>query len=66
MPAQSRMQKIHNVTQALEVLKSRKEEQIGGAPGSISDRDAFGAVSRHIVDGNLEHTLKLIWDVIST
>ncbi|XP_072244866.1 abnormal spindle-like microcephaly-associated protein [Leuresthes tenuis] len=56
LPAISRLQKVHNVDIALQVLKSKgvdlKDEQ-----GSIID-------SRDIVDGHREKTLSLLWKII--
>ena len=67
MPAQSRMQKIHNVVQALDILKGQKQlESSTTTNGSAVTGSNAAAVSRYIVDGNLEQTLKLIWDIITT
>ncbi|CAB4059496.1 ASPM [Lepeophtheirus salmonis] len=52
VPAISRLQKIHNVSIALEALKSSPV----GLPDEISSKD--------IVNGHMEKTLNLIWHII--
>ncbi|XP_051929609.1 abnormal spindle-like microcephaly-associated protein homolog [Hippocampus zosterae] len=55
-PAISRLQKIHNVDIALQVLKIR----------GVDLKDEHGSVidSRDIVDGHREKTLSLLWKII--
>nr|XP_040580435.1 abnormal spindle-like microcephaly-associated protein homolog isoform X2 [Lepeophtheirus salmonis] len=52
VPAISRLQKVHNVSIALEALKSSPV----GLPDEISSKD--------IVNGHMEKTLNLIWHII--
>ncbi|XP_061680252.1 abnormal spindle-like microcephaly-associated protein isoform X2 [Syngnathoides biaculeatus] len=56
LPAVSRLQKIHNVDIALQVLKNR----------GVDLKDEHGAIidSRDIVDGHREKTLSLLWKII--
>ncbi|MBN3324494.1 ASPM protein, partial [Atractosteus spatula] len=56
VPAISRLQKIHNVDVALQVLKAR----------GVDLNDEHGATidSRDIVDGHREKTLTLLWTII--
>ncbi|XP_076010558.1 abnormal spindle-like microcephaly-associated protein [Genypterus blacodes] len=56
LPAISRLQKVHNVDVALQVLKSK----------GVDLKDEQGAVidSRDIVDGHREKTLSLLWKII--
>ncbi|KAF7651196.1 hypothetical protein LDENG_00114280 [Lucifuga dentata] len=56
LPAISRLQKVHNVDIALQVLKSK----------GIDLRDEHGSVidSRDIVDGHREKTLSLLWKIV--
>ncbi|XP_019740087.1 abnormal spindle-like microcephaly-associated protein [Hippocampus comes] len=56
LPAISRLQKIHNVDIALQVLKIR----------GVDLKDEHGSVidSRDIVDGHREKTLSLLWKII--
>ncbi|MEQ2172796.1 hypothetical protein GOODEAATRI_025073 [Goodea atripinnis] len=56
LPAISRLQKVHNVDVALQVLKS-KGIDLKDESGSIID-------SRDIVDGHREKTLSLLWKII--
>uniref|UniRef100_A0A8C9YH97 Assembly factor for spindle microtubules n=1 Tax=Sander lucioperca TaxID=283035 RepID=A0A8C9YH97_SANLU len=56
LPAISRLQKVHNVDIALQVLKS-KGVDLKDEHGSIID-------SRDIVDGHREKTLSLLWKII--
>ncbi|XP_069376833.1 abnormal spindle-like microcephaly-associated protein [Paralichthys olivaceus] len=56
LPAISRLQKIHNVDVALQVLKSRNVD-LKDEHGSIID-------SRDVVDGHREKTLGLLWKII--
>jgi abnormal spindle-like microcephaly-associated protein len=56
VPAQSRLNKIHNVSVALEAAK-----QAGGA-GEMMSKD--NALSREIVDGARDKTLPLIWGLL--
>ncbi|KAL1022839.1 hypothetical protein UPYG_G00033110 [Umbra pygmaea] len=58
MPCISRLQKVHNVEIALQVLRSR----------GVDLKDERGAVieSRDIVDGHREKTLCLLWKIIFT
>uniref|UniRef100_A0A3B4C9Z9 Calponin-homology (CH) domain-containing protein n=1 Tax=Pygocentrus nattereri TaxID=42514 RepID=A0A3B4C9Z9_PYGNA len=58
MPAISRLQKVHNVDIALQVLKEK----------GVSLKDEHGTVidSRDIVDGHREKTLNLLWKIIFT
>ncbi|KAJ7986238.1 hypothetical protein DPEC_G00337880 [Dallia pectoralis] len=58
IPTISRLQKIHNVDIALQVLRSR----------GVDLKDEHGAVidSRDIVDGHREKTLSLLWKIIFT
>uniref|UniRef100_A0A8C4NPG8 Assembly factor for spindle microtubules n=1 Tax=Dicentrarchus labrax TaxID=13489 RepID=A0A8C4NPG8_DICLA len=56
LPAISRLQKIHNVDMALQVLKS-KGVDLKDEHGSIID-------SRDVVDGHREKTLSLLWKII--
>uniref|UniRef100_A0A8C7YAM8 Calponin-homology (CH) domain-containing protein n=1 Tax=Oryzias sinensis TaxID=183150 RepID=A0A8C7YAM8_9TELE len=56
LPAISRLQKIHNVDLALQVLKAK----------GIDLKDEHGSIidSRDIVDGHREKTLSLLWKII--
>ncbi|KAM6962532.1 abnormal spindle-like microcephaly-associated protein [Aplochiton taeniatus] len=56
IPAISRLQKVHNVDIALQVLKTK----------DVDLKDDHGAVieSRDIVDGHREKTLALLWKII--
>ncbi|XP_038571070.1 abnormal spindle-like microcephaly-associated protein [Micropterus salmoides] len=56
LPAISRLQKVHNVDVALQVLKSR----------GVDLKDEHGSTidSRDIVDGHREKTLSLLWKII--
>uniref|UniRef100_A0A3Q0T8G1 Assembly factor for spindle microtubules n=1 Tax=Amphilophus citrinellus TaxID=61819 RepID=A0A3Q0T8G1_AMPCI len=56
LPAISRLQKVHNVDIALQVLKSK----------GINLKDEHGSTidSRDIVDGHREKTLSLLWKII--
>ncbi|XP_040896643.1 abnormal spindle-like microcephaly-associated protein isoform X2 [Toxotes jaculatrix] len=56
LPAISRLQKVHNVDIALQVLKSK----------GIDLKDEHGSTidSRDIVDGHREKTLSLLWKII--
>uniref|UniRef100_A0A3P8R6K5 Calponin-homology (CH) domain-containing protein n=1 Tax=Astatotilapia calliptera TaxID=8154 RepID=A0A3P8R6K5_ASTCA len=56
LPAISRLQKVHNVDVALQVLKSK----------GIDLKDERGSTidSRDIVDGHREKTLSLLWKII--
>uniref|UniRef100_A0A8C7PDG1 Assembly factor for spindle microtubules n=1 Tax=Oncorhynchus mykiss TaxID=8022 RepID=A0A8C7PDG1_ONCMY len=56
MPAISRLQKVHNVDIALQVLRAR----------GVDLKDEHDAVidSRDIVDGHREKTLSLLWKII--
>ncbi|CAG5863219.1 unnamed protein product [Menidia menidia] len=56
LPAISRLQKVHNVDIALQMLQSK----------GIDLKDEHGAVidSRDIVDGHREKTLSLLWKII--
>ncbi|KAM9358495.1 abnormal spindle-like microcephaly-associated protein [Symphorus nematophorus] len=58
LPAISRLQKIHNVDMALQVLKSK----------GVDLKDEHGSTidSRDIVDGHREKTLSLLWKIIFT
>ncbi|KAK2908196.1 abnormal spindle-like microcephaly-associated protein [Channa argus] len=56
LPAISRLQKVHNVDVALQVLKS-KGVDLKDEHGNIID-------SRDIVDGHREKTLSLLWKII--
>ncbi|XP_055073870.2 abnormal spindle-like microcephaly-associated protein [Misgurnus anguillicaudatus] len=58
IPAISRLQKVHNVDVALQVLKDK----------GVDLRDEHGATidSRDIVDGHREKTLNLLWKIIFT
>ncbi|XP_041862907.1 abnormal spindle-like microcephaly-associated protein isoform X2 [Melanotaenia boesemani] len=56
LPAISRLQKVHNVDVALQVLKG-KGVDLKDERGSIID-------SRDIVDGHREKTLSLLWKII--
>uniref|UniRef100_A0A4W5RMW7 Assembly factor for spindle microtubules n=1 Tax=Hucho hucho TaxID=62062 RepID=A0A4W5RMW7_9TELE len=58
MPAISRLQKVHNVDIALQVLRAR----------GVDLKDEHDAVidSRDIVDGHREKTLSLLWKIIFT
>ncbi|KAI3368492.1 hypothetical protein L3Q82_025502, partial [Scortum barcoo] len=57
LPAISRLQKVHNVDIALQVLKSKGEFDLKDERGSTID-------SRDIVDGHREKTLSLLWKII--
>uniref|UniRef100_A0A668AAY2 Calponin-homology (CH) domain-containing protein n=1 Tax=Myripristis murdjan TaxID=586833 RepID=A0A668AAY2_9TELE len=56
MPAISRLQKVHNVDIALQVLKTK----------GVDLKDEHGSVieARDIVDGHREKTLSLLWKII--
>uniref|UniRef100_A0A8C6UT50 Abnormal spindle microtubule assembly n=1 Tax=Neogobius melanostomus TaxID=47308 RepID=A0A8C6UT50_9GOBI len=56
LPAISRLQKVHNVDIALQVLKKK----------SVDLKDEHGSVidSRDIVDGHREKTLSLLWKIM--
>ncbi|XP_070688412.1 abnormal spindle-like microcephaly-associated protein [Pempheris klunzingeri] len=56
LPAISRLQKVHNVEMALQVLKSK----------GVDLKDEYGSTidSRDIVDGHREKTLSLLWKII--
>ncbi|XP_060934824.1 abnormal spindle-like microcephaly-associated protein [Limanda limanda] len=56
LPAISRLQKVHNVDVALQVLKSK----------NIELKDELGSIieSRDVVDGHREKTLGLLWKII--
>ncbi|KAF4097765.1 hypothetical protein G5714_021773 [Onychostoma macrolepis] len=56
IPAISRLQKVHNVDVALQVLKDK----------GVDLKDEYGANidSRDIVDGHREKTLNLLWKII--
>ncbi|XP_018526360.1 LOW QUALITY PROTEIN: abnormal spindle-like microcephaly-associated protein [Lates calcarifer] len=56
LPAISRLQKVHNVDIALQVLKSK----------GVDLKDEHGSTidSRDIVDGHREKTLSLLWKII--
>ncbi|XP_023284662.1 abnormal spindle-like microcephaly-associated protein isoform X2 [Seriola lalandi dorsalis] len=58
LPAISRLQKVHNVDIALQVLKSK----------GVDLKDEHGSTidSRDIVDGHREKTLSLLWKIIFT
>ncbi|KAG9351153.1 hypothetical protein JZ751_025043 [Albula glossodonta] len=56
MPAISRLQKVHNVEVALEVLKAKGVDLKDEHGGAIDSRD--------IVDGHREKTLTLLWKII--
>uniref|UniRef100_H3D460 Assembly factor for spindle microtubules n=1 Tax=Tetraodon nigroviridis TaxID=99883 RepID=H3D460_TETNG len=56
LPAISRLQKIHNVDVALQILKS-KGVDLKDDSGNIID-------SRDVVDGHREKTLSLLWKII--
>ncbi|XP_061595024.1 abnormal spindle-like microcephaly-associated protein [Cololabis saira] len=58
LPAISRLQKIHNVELALQVLRSRGVD-LSDDHGSVLD-------SRDVVDGHREKTLSLLWRIIFT
>ena len=53
LPAQSRLQKLHNIGCSLTAFKA-----LSGCSETVQ--------ARHIVEGNLEHTLGLIWQIIAT
>ncbi|XP_032883886.1 abnormal spindle-like microcephaly-associated protein isoform X6 [Amblyraja radiata] len=55
VPAISRLQKLHNVAVALNVLKTRVD---------LKDERGNDIDSRDIVDGNREKTLALLWRII--
>ncbi|KAK5869529.1 hypothetical protein PBY51_024238 [Eleginops maclovinus] len=56
LPAISRLQKIHNVDMALQVLKSKGVD--------LKDEHGSNIDSRDIVDGHREKTLSLLWKII--
>ncbi|XP_062252212.1 abnormal spindle-like microcephaly-associated protein [Platichthys flesus] len=58
LPAISRLQKVHNVEVALQVLKSK----------NVDLKDELGSIieSRDVVDGHREKTLGLLWKIIFT
>ncbi|XP_051549631.1 abnormal spindle-like microcephaly-associated protein [Myxocyprinus asiaticus] len=58
IPAISRLQKVHNVDVALQVLKNK----------GVDLKDELGVTidSRDIVDGHREKTLNLLWKIIFT
>ncbi|KAG7220014.1 hypothetical protein INR49_000662 [Caranx melampygus] len=56
LPAISRLQKVHNVDIALQVLKSKGVD--------LTDERGSTIDSRDIVDGHREKTLSLLWKII--
>ncbi|XP_042369980.1 abnormal spindle-like microcephaly-associated protein [Plectropomus leopardus] len=56
LPAISRLQKVHNVDVALQVLKSKGVD--------LKDEHGSNIDSRDIVDGHREKTLSLLWKII--
>nr|XP_033937041.1 abnormal spindle-like microcephaly-associated protein isoform X4 [Pseudochaenichthys georgianus] len=56
LPAISRLQKVHNVDMALQVLKSKGVD--------LKDELGSNIDSRDIVDGHREKTLSLLWKII--
>ncbi|XP_054459520.1 abnormal spindle-like microcephaly-associated protein [Anoplopoma fimbria] len=56
LPAISRLQKVHNVDMALQVLKSKGVD--------LKDEHGSNIDSRDIVDGHREKTLGLLWKII--
>ncbi|XP_058887783.1 abnormal spindle-like microcephaly-associated protein homolog isoform X2 [Acipenser ruthenus] len=58
VPAISRLQKMHNVEVALQVLRARGVE--------LNDEHGAKIDSRDIVDGHREKTLALLWRIIFT
>ncbi|XP_051551033.1 abnormal spindle-like microcephaly-associated protein homolog isoform X4 [Myxocyprinus asiaticus] len=58
IPAISRLQKVHNVEVALQVLKSKGVD--------LKDEHGTTIDSRDIVDGHREKTLNLLWKIIFT
>ncbi|XP_063357213.1 abnormal spindle-like microcephaly-associated protein [Pelmatolapia mariae] len=56
LPAISRLQKVHNVDVALQVLKSKGID--------LKDERGSNIDSRDIVDGHREKTLSLLWKII--
>ncbi|XP_039984243.1 abnormal spindle-like microcephaly-associated protein isoform X1 [Xiphias gladius] len=56
LPAISRLQKVHNVDVALQVLKSKGVD--------LKDEHGCAIDSRDIVDGHREKTLSLLWKII--
>ncbi|XP_051977861.1 abnormal spindle-like microcephaly-associated protein [Xyrauchen texanus] len=58
IPAISRLQKVHNVDVALQVLKSKGVD--------LKDEHGTTIDSRDIVDGHRDKTLNLLWKIIFT
>ncbi|XP_036375779.1 abnormal spindle-like microcephaly-associated protein [Megalops cyprinoides] len=58
MPAISRLQKVHNVEIAMEVLKAKGVD--------LKDERGSAIDARDIVDGHREKTLSLLWKIIFT
>ncbi|XP_031733151.1 abnormal spindle-like microcephaly-associated protein homolog [Anarrhichthys ocellatus] len=56
LPAISRLQKVHTVGMALQVLKSKGVD--------LKDEHGSNIDSRDIVDGHREETLSLLWKII--
>ncbi|KAJ8376190.1 hypothetical protein SKAU_G00067700 [Synaphobranchus kaupii] len=56
MPAISRLQKVHNVELALEVLKAKGVD--------LKDEHGCAIESRDVVDGHREKTLTVLWKII--
>ncbi|XP_049911011.1 abnormal spindle-like microcephaly-associated protein isoform X1 [Epinephelus moara] len=56
LPAISRLQKVHNVNIALQVLKRKGVD--------LKDENGSNIDSRDIVDGHREKTLSLLWKII--
>ncbi|XP_031725631.1 abnormal spindle-like microcephaly-associated protein [Anarrhichthys ocellatus] len=56
LPTVSRLQKVHNVDMALQVLKSKGVD--------LNDEHGSDIDSRDIVDGHREKTLSLLWKII--
>ncbi|XP_059197817.1 abnormal spindle-like microcephaly-associated protein [Centropristis striata] len=56
LPAISRLQKVHNVDVALQVLKSKGVD--------LKDEHGSNIDSRDVVDGHREKTLSLLWKII--
>ncbi|KAK9519679.1 hypothetical protein VZT92_022391 [Zoarces viviparus] len=56
LPTVSRLQKVHNVDIALQVLKSKGVD--------LNDEHGSNIDSRDIVDGHREKTLSLLWKII--
>ncbi|KAG8003372.1 Abnormal spindle-like microcephaly-associated protein-like protein [Nibea albiflora] len=65
LPAISRLQKVHNVDVALQVLKSKGSTSKMNADLSIVFSFSGSAIdSRDVVDGHREKTLSLLWKII--